>query len=232
MPGGEINQAFIIHTRPYRDSSLLVDMFTAEQGMLRAVVRGARGTSKGGRLCQPFHLLRVTISGKGELKTAFNLEVADAPPVLAGRALFSAMYLNELLLRAMHQHEPHPEIFAAYQLALEALAREARAEGVLRQFELILLQDLGYGLDLASDANGDAIKAGIGYSFEPEQGLVPGQAGQVSGFRGEVLLQIAAGDYTSDAVRGQAKALFHKALLPLIGPQPLASRKLFGSGQA
>lgn len=233
MTAGEFSSAYLIHSRPYRDSSLLADFFSLEFGMLRAIVKGARGGGRGGRLCQPFGELQVVFAGKGQLKTAHSIEARGLSLRLTGRALFSAMYLNELLLRAIHVEDPHPEIYQAYAQSLCDLAQDRQAEAVLRGFELVLLQDLGYGLDFSSDIVGDALLADGDYQFVPEQGFIKSELdGEDFVYSGEVLAKIAEGDYCSDQVRAAAKALFRNALLPLVGHQPMASRSLFTGKQA
>ncbi len=111
--------AYVLHSRPYKETSALVDFFTP-LGRLRAVLRGARG--KAGALARPFVPLEVELRGRGELKTVVRLEPTGIPNLLNGQALFSGLYLNELLIRLLPAEDPHPEIFAHYPATLPLLA--------------------------------------------------------------------------------------------------------------
>ncbi len=118
-----LQPAYLLHRRPFRDSSQLVELFTAEHGRLSLVARGvhrkARGGSTGAML-QPFVPLLVSFSGRGELKTLTHTEVAGRPQRLSGATLFSGFYLNELLVRLLHRYDPHPPLFASYGDTLSA----------------------------------------------------------------------------------------------------------------
>lgn len=228
-----LQPAFVLHSRPYRDSSAIVEVFTAEHGRLSAVARGARRqVKKGGRsgLLQPFVPLLVSLSGRAELKTLGAIESAGPPLALRGENMFSGMYLNELLVRLLHRHDPHPELFAAYSDALRALAASRAPDEVLRPFELFLLQALGYNLALDVDGStGDAIVPQSRYSFHPEQGLVaiPGEVPQgVATYQGSDLLLLADGHFDGSA-RATAKRLLREVLRHHLGDAPLRSRELF-----
>ncbi len=228
-----LQPAFVLHSRPYRDTSALVELFTAEHGRLSVVARGARRQGKkGGRggLLQPFVPLLASFSGRAELKTLGALESAGPPLVLAGERVFSGLYVNELLVRLLHRHDPHPQLFAAYSDALRALAGDAEQDTVLRPFELLLLRELGYTLALDVDGqSGAAIDPGAHYQFHPEQGLVAvaGAAPRgVATYAGGDLLLLAAGDFGGPA-RATAKYLLREVLRHHLGDAPLRSRELF-----
>lgn len=219
---------WVLHTRPYRDTSLLADFFTLEHGLVRALVRGARAGLKRGVACQPFRYLQLVLSGRGQLRNASALEVVGPSVSLVGRHLYAALYLNELLLRVMHEDEPHEPVYLAYGEALAALAGWGCLEAALRPFELVLLQELGYGLDFSTDIHGESLSAATGYHYLAGQGFVPATAdARRPVYPGMALLAIAAGDYGTELTRGPAKSLCREALKPLLGPRPLASRALF-----
>jgi DNA repair protein RecO (recombination protein O) len=148
---------------------------------------------------------------------------------LRGDRLFSGLYLNELLVRLLHRNDSHPTLFAAYDRALQALESSASVDAVLRQFELTLLDELGYGFDPGLDAvSGEAIQAANWYRYEPGIGLVAASEGGRGSavFSGEDLLAIASGDYGGPA-RLAAKRLLREALAAHLGGEPLRSRELF-----
>lgn len=227
--------AYVLHSRPYRDSSQLVDIFTAEYGRITVVARGSRRSSRkgsSGSMLQAFIPLLVSFSGRGEMKTLTARESSGQPIVLRGERLFSGLYLNELLVRLLHRHEAHPPLFAAYGESLRTLACASSVDTALRQFELLLLREMGYGFDLATDGfNGDPICPEHWYHFQADYGLVRRTAPQVSSqpdFSGEDLLSIAAGNFEGSA-RLCAKRLLRVALAQQLGSQVLNSRALFRS---
>lgn len=222
--------AYVLHSRPYRDSSALVDLLTLQQGRQRVVWRGARGGRKGGLSPQPFQPLLLSLSGRGELKSLQHAERAGHLPALKGDALFSGLYLNELLTRLLLTDEPQPLIFAAYQGAVEGLASEQAVEPLLRRFECQLLTELGYAFSLQFDARGQPLRADLAYHWHAEQGLLPAPAGQ-PGIAGSALLAMAADDWRERATLRAAKQLMRQALAVHLGDKPLLSRQLFTQGK-
>ncbi len=228
-----LQPAYILHSRPYRDSSALLEVFTAEQGRISLVARGARRRRRGGSpgaLLQLFSPLLLSFSGRSEMKNLIATEAAGLPIHLRGDRLFSGMYLNELLVRLLHRHDPHPQIFAAYSQALLSLVDTDDLDAVLRPFEYLLLDELGYGLSLTVEGHSaEPIRAECWYHFHSEFGLVrcacPGSATQPV-FSGNDLLAMAAGQW-SDAVRLPARRLLRLALACYLGEEPLHSRALF-----
>ena len=230
-----LQPSYILHSRPYRDSSSLLEVFTAEYGRLSLVARGGRRSSRGGSkaaLLQPFTPLLLSFSGRAEMKNLGAVESAGAAISLQGERLFSGLYINELLSRLLHRHDPHPRLFAAYGAALESLLACARIEDVLRRFEYTLLDELGYSFDLACDAvSGEPVEVGQWYQYHPGLGLVRCQGvaePSRSAYAGDELLLMADGDF-GDGVRSSAKRLLRQALAEHIGDTPLRSRELFRS---
>lgn len=229
-----LQPAYVIHSRPYRDSSALLDVFTAEYGRIGLVARGARRQNRRGgsaALLQPFTPLLLSFSGRTQLKSLVATESARGMLVLRGERLFSGLYLNELLVRLMHRNDAHPTLFAAYDRALSALAGSTAVDAILRRFEFTLLDELGYGFDPGVEgSSGQPINAARWYRYEPGVGLVDGSQGG-SVFSGADLLALAAGDYTGSA-RQAAKRLLREALAVHLGSEPLRSRELFRTAPA
>lgn len=227
-----LTPAYVLHSRPYRDTSALVNLLTLQHGLQRVVWRGARRT-RGSVSAQPFIPLLVGLAGRGELKTLTQAEAAGSYPSLKGDALFSGLYLNELLLRLIAPADPQTLIFAAYQTALEQLARGETVEPVLRRFEWLLLEVMGYGFSLTEDASGAPIQAGTNYVWHAEEGLqrlpdAPPADGS-PGLPGAGLLAMAAQDWDSQVALRTAKKLMRQALAVHLGSRPLVSRQLFSS---
>ena len=228
-----LQPAYILHSRPYRDSSMLLEVLTAEHGRLSLVARGARRRTRGGSagaLLQPFSPLLLGFSGRTDLKNLTATEAAGRPQVLRGQRMFSGLYLNELLVRLLHRHDPHPQLFATYASTLDALAGEGELDDILRRFEFSLLVELGYGFDLEVDGySGEALLAEAWYHYHPDHGLVargPVADPNQPAFQGGDLLAIAANDFSGTA-RSTAKRLLRLALAMQLGDAPLRSRELF-----
>lgn len=216
--------AFVLHSRSYKESSSLVDLLTP-QGRLRAVLRGARG--KAGSLVRPFIPLELELRGRGELKTVARLETAGIPTLLSGDALFSGLYLNELLIRLLPAEDAHPELFQHYAATLPLLAVGQPLEPLLRAFEWRLLEELGYGFSLGEDLAGRPIDPQGLYRLLPEAGLEPVGQFQPGVFQGSDLLAMAATQWSTPGVLAAAKRLMRQALAPHLGGRPLVSRELF-----
>lgn len=236
-----LQPAYILHSRPWRDTSLLLELFTAEHGRLSLVGKGARRRSRGGSnasLMQAFSPLLVSFSGHAEMKQLVAVEAAAPSLALAGEHLFSGLYLNELLVRLLHRHDPHPGLFACYGETLESLAAGVDINASLRRFEFTLLEVLGYHFDPAIDGhNGCPVVADGWYQYQAGYGLVRCQRQQATAaavFSGVDLLAIAAGEY-GGAHSIAAKRLLREALASHLGDRPLHSRELFrqfrGAGQ-
>ena len=223
-----LSPAYVLHSRPYRDSSALVDLLTLHQGLQRVVWRGARGQRR--KLApQSFMPLLVAFTGRSELKTLTQAEVAGGFAQLQGEVLFSGLYLNELLIRLLSPGDSQPKLFAAYQSALEALADSHQVEPILRRFEWRLLGILGYGFSLTEDARGLPVSAQQRYVWHAAEGLQvvhdPLVAG--AGLPGQALLAMAADDWTDIHTLRAAKQLMRQALGVHLGDRPLVSRQFF-----
>lgn len=216
--------AYVLHSRAYRESSALVDLLTP-QGRLRAVLRGARG--KAGTLARPFIPIEVELRGRGELKNIGRLEAAGIPNLLMGEALYSGLYLNELLIRLLPAQDPYPAIFEHYALTVLALTQGRALEPLLRAFEWRLLDELGYGFALDHDCHGQPVSAGSLYRLQVDSGLEPVAQFQPGVFQGGDLLAMAKADWVAPGALSAAKRLMRQALAPHLGGRPLVSRELF-----
>ncbi|MDO8266325.1 MAG: DNA repair protein RecO [Moraxellaceae bacterium] len=217
--------AYFLHTRPYRETSVLVDLFTAEAGRVGGIWRGGRRAKRS--IPQLFQPLLVDLQGSGELKTLRQVEPAGPALMLAGPALFSGFYLNELLNRLLPRDEVQYGLFAGYAQILGELAEGAAVESRLRYFERQLLDVLGYGIDFTHDAGSDGmIVEGSHYDFHPERGFVRASPGG-SAFPGAVLLGLATSETLSPEGLQVLKLVHRRALARLLGNKPLKSRELF-----
>ncbi|WP_145187928.1 DNA repair protein RecO [Pseudomonas sp. URMO17WK12:I11] len=216
--------AYVLHTRAYKETSALVDFLTP-QGRVRAVLRRARG--KGGSLVRPFVPLEVELHGKGELKNVRRLDTVGIAAWLIGDALFSGLYLNELLMRLLPGEAPQPELFEHYALTLQALAAGRPLEPLLRAFEWRLLQDLGYTFSLTLDVNDEPIAADGLYRLQVDAGLERVHLLQPGLFNGTELLALAEANWEAPGTLLAAKRLMRQALAVHLGPRPLVSRELF-----
>ncbi len=226
---------YLLHSRPYRDSSVICDFFLEHHGRVSLVYKGVRKAGKQGakgRLLQPFSPLAISFEGRNELKSGRLLEAAGVPVFLVGVQLYSGLYVNELLVRLLHREEPAPALFEYYQQVIQSLLG-GRIEATLRRFEHQLLMELGYELTLQWDVEGDPIHPEQVYLYVPDQGfsLIAANGLQQSlrqhSFLGQHLLAIDQHDYDEPEVAKAAKRLSRLALAPHLGDKPLHSRELF-----
>ncbi len=225
-----LQPSYILHTRPYRDTSLLLEIFSRDHGRINAVARSARGPkSRFKGMLQQFVPLVLSWQGRTEL---MNLTVAESYGIshyLTGEALLCGIYLNELLMRLLHRHDAHPGLFAAYQQALIGLQQQQQ-QITLRLFEKRLLIELGYALQLDKDAStGMDIMLEQYYYFDPIQGLIScaNHASKKNIFRGESLLALHYEELTDREHLRDAKRLLRLAVMSLLDNKPLKSRELF-----
>lgn len=255
-----LEPAFVLHARQWRDSSLIVELLTPSQGRIAAVARGARRPkSRLQGVLQPFRPLLISAAGRGDLATLSGAELrlpGGRPLALQGRALISGFYLNELLMKLLARHDPHPRLFDAYAAALGELTPTDESEQVnpetgaireqqaLRRFEQVLLGEIGYGLILDRDVvTGLPIDAAMEYEYHPERG--PVAVTTISGvremprpydagvrLRGSSLLDLAHGDLHDHRSLREARNLMRMAIGICLGGQPLRSRELFRTSRA
>lgn len=216
--------AYVLHSRAYKETSALVDLFTP-QGRVRAVLRRARGRS--GSQVRPFVLLEVELRGRSELKNVNRLDTVGVAAWLHGDALFSGLYLNELLMRLLPAEAPHPQMFEHYTLTLQALAAGRPLEPLLRAFEWRLLDDLGYAFSLTHDIDDQPIVAEGQYRLQVDAGLQRVELAQPGLFCGVQLQALAEADWEAPGALLAGKRLMRQALAVHLGSKPLVSRELF-----
>ena len=219
----DLTPVFILHTRAFRNTSLIVELFSQTHGRIAAVARSARGpTSRYRGQLQCFTPMLVSWSGDHELKTINQIELNGMPMQLNHTALFCAFYLNELLMRVLQKEDPHPDVFFLYHDTLIALQKNEQTERILRLFEKRLLSALGYGLPLIN------LDAASYYSFLPNQGFtLCERTSSTSVFSGADLLAFAQETLDTPHHLQSAKRLIRQAFQPLLGANPLKSRLLF-----
>jgi len=226
---------YLLHARPLRDTSLIGEFFLRRHGRISIVYKHLKKEGRKGakaRLLQPFTPLAITFDGKQDLKSGRLLEAAAASVMLTGTALFSGMYLNELLVRLLHKEEALPELFQHYEATLRQL-QDMPPEIPLRLFEQNLLLELGYELVLDRDTEGQPVQRDGHYLYEADSGFVrllqlPKEPSRLRRcFSGAHLLEIHRQAYEDSAVRAAAKQLSRLALAPHLGDRPLHSRELF-----
>ncbi len=225
--------AYILHKRPYRETSQILEVFSRNHGRLSLMSRGSRGArSRTSGILQPFRPLLLGWYGRGDMPTLRGVDVADArPPVLTGKALLSATYLNELLVVLLHRNDVHEALFGEYHETLYGLGQASRLEVVLRNFEKYLLEQLGFGLNLVVDADsGDAVMPDRHYAYHFEHGPVhcrSDHSGQVPVISGSSLLALDAGELESSDSIAETKKLMRYIINCHLGSRKLKSRELF-----
>lgn len=232
-------QCWLLHARAYRETSLLLELFTRDQGRQSALARGVRsgGGKRGANykrsLLQPFIPLQVSLAGRGELRTVAQLEAAGPAMLLQGERLLSALYINELLVRLLPVHVHEEQVFDDYGRLLQSLAGHEELEPLLRNFELSLLDALGYGLQFDHDAqSGEPLQPEAWYHLHDGGGFVRQLGTATSGsettlYRGDELLAIGQRDFSRELQRKTAKRLLRTVLQQHLGKRELQSRSLF-----
>ena len=211
--------AYILHARAWRETSLLLEVFTRDHGRIGLVARGVR--SARARLprsaLEPLQALQLDWSGRGELQTLTAAEPVRNPPVLRGDALMSAMYVNELMVRLTARDDPHPELFRRYAGLLDELASTCSLAWSLRRFERDLLAATGYALQLETEAEtGAPVEPAQAYDYVPEVGplTASGSINRGARVRGSALLALAADSTPPDA---EDLAALRRLMRSLIG---------------
>ena len=222
----QLTPGYILHHRPYRDTSRILEVITRDHGRLTLFARGVRGPkAKLASILQPFQMLLFSWTGRGEAAQLTGAESAQASPPLPPACLMAAFYLNELLMKLTTRHDPLPLLFDTYHAALEGLRRGAALEPQLRVFEKRLLEALGYGLELSAEAHtGKRIEPDEYYHFRPEQGLVATVADAAGALAGHSVIGLANEHLAGARELEDAKRLLQAALAQCLEGRPLATR--------
>ncbi len=234
-----LQPAYVLHQRPWGDSSVIAELFTPEQGRLGVLAKGAkRARSPWRGQLQPFRPLLVAWRGRGELKTLTTAEPQGQALALPAGRLASGFYLNELLMRLLTREDAQYTLFGCYDATLRALAsdRDEALEASLRRFERDMLSALGYGLILDHEViDGRPLSAARRYHYLIERGPVAAEADLAAEgipLLGASLLALQQGEFTTADQRREAKRLMRAVLAHYLGPRPLASRALLAGPPA
>lgn len=226
-------KAYVLHTRPYRETSIMVDFFTPDYGLIRCIGRGIKRQMSQGHSLQPFILYHIEFNGDSDLKTLTHYETLSLPLPLQGDQLFSAFYVNEVIQRALRSEADieDEDLFDAYADVLKSLLNE-QIEYALRLFELTLLEHMGQTYQWAWDFKTHAeVEADAQYGFHVEQGMTQvslqyAQKNPAAAFNGQLLLNLASGYLDDPATLKMTKRLLRLALRPIIGYKPIQAREL------
>jgi DNA repair protein RecO (recombination protein O) len=221
----ELAFGYILHHQPWRDTSRILEVLLREHGRLSLFARGVRGP--GARLApvlQPFRPLLISFSGRGEAANLSHAERADDCGAVPAERVMAAFYLNELLLKLTTRHDPQPALFDHYHAALGELRAGASLETALRRFEKRLLELIGYGLELASEASGAPLAADGYYQFCPAVGFTRTEAGAPGALAGASLLALREERFEGTRALEDARRVLQAALGDCLEGRPLATR--------
>ena len=230
----EIHSCYILHSRAYRETSLLLDVFSSQYGRINLVAKGAKGV-KGKRLnqsilLQPARKLDMSFGMHTDLGTLYSVEDTGVRYQLAGTRMISCFYINELLVRTLHRHESHPELFAIYEMSLMQLYKGEDEDRVLRIFEKHLLNSLGYGLILDHEVTtGLPVEPGRNYFYQIDRGPLLHEPDNIRAVKvsGNTLLALEGESAWNKIIARESKALLRSVLAAHTGDRPLGSRELY-----
>jgi len=224
----QLSLGYILHHRPWRDTSRILEVFTREQGRTTLFARGVRGpAAKLAPVLQPFRPLLLSFSGRGEAAHLSHAERAEDCGRLPPAHLMAAFYLNELLLKLTTRHDPLPQLFDQYHATLGALRTEAPLAPALRVFEKRLLELLGYGLELESEAHtGVPLEPGGYYHFRPSVGLIRAEATTAGALAGDSLIDLREEHWRGSRSLEDSRRLLQAALSACLEGRPLATREV------
>jgi len=226
----EREPAFVLHSYPYKETSLIVEAFTRHRGRVGLLARGARRPRSAIRgTLLAFHPLRLSWSASAELGTLLAAEWSGGQPALAGMGLLCGFYLNELLLKLLPREDAHEALFDTYADSMARLAAREDHAAVLRGFERRLLTELGYAPLLERDAgSGQPVEPARRYTYEPERGPLAanGDPAQAITVGGRTLLDMARDDYSRAETRDEARRLLRWLIAARLSGQTLHTREV------
>lgn len=217
--------AFLLHSRPFKDHQFIVELLTEHDGKVSAVVYSGK-TQKSNKkgLLQPFLPLKVLLKGKGQLKNLSRVECFQKSFNLTGNNVFCGFYLNELMVRLLGEHIECPALFNQYQQSLVGLEAQESQEWILRQFETVLLEELGQSFDFSPVFESDENY----FYYQLEHGFVPAVEPLKLPMYGKTQIQkIAQQIFDDEETLKTFKLLMRQVINNLLGGKPLNSRKLF-----
>jgi DNA repair protein RecO (recombination protein O) len=222
-----LQPALILQHRAYRESSLLLEVFTRDYGIISVLAKGVRKEkSKMAGLLLPFIQVNISYLGRNELKTLTQVEFVSNYH-LQGISLYCGFYVNELLQKFLHKYDPYPELFVRYLHCLLALSSSETIEQSLRYFELDLLQETGYGIQLDVDCEtGENVDSVQRYHYLPAHGMKSSSRGIISG---QTLLLLTKQSTLDTKALAEAKILLRKMLDSYLQGKPLKSRDVLAN---
>ena len=225
----ENQQVYVLHTYPFKETSLIVEIFSKEFGRISLIAKGARRPKSALRgMLQSFQALEASWSGIGELKTLHGIEWCDQYLSMEGNSLICGFYLNELLLRLLPKEDKYESLFIFYHSTMENLSQGIDIGVTLRKFELKLLLELGYEVVLKVDANSNEIKPDKTYYYEAEQGALEKFRTEKSiKVVGQTLIDMGNDNFDSVTTELQSKNLMRFLINYYLGDKPLNSKQLF-----
>ncbi len=226
----QLAPAYVLHTRPFRETSLIVEAFTREHGRVAVVARGAKAArSRWRNVLQPFRPLLLSWNQKSDLGTLTAADQVASPPALQGQCLYCGLYLNELLMRLLHRGDPHAEVFERYRHVLSELASESPPQPLLRVFEKHLLEAIGYAMLLDQEyGSGADIQPQNWYAYKPDRGPVLVSGPGKNRVSGTALLELHVEDLQVVHLP-ELRMLMRSVIGYHLGGKPLASLSLFSA---
>ena len=233
-----LQPAVVLHKRPYKETSYIIDFFTREFGRVSAVANGIRRPKSPLReTFSPFSVLLITCGGKNNLKKLFDSEVRYRPDYISNKTYSCLIYLNELIMAFLHKEDPHLNLFDNYVHICKYMPQievQAEIEKYLRRFELTLLQEIGYGIDLEKDADsGEELNSNLFYEFNPMAGFINRdhlKSINDQNFKGEDIINFSKGIFDSNRTRKTAKQITRKAIDFHLDGKEIKSRDFFLAG--
>lgn len=226
----QLEPAYILHSRAFRETSLIVEAFTREHGRVAVVARGVKSArSRWRNVLQPFRPLLLSWNQKSDLGTLTAVDQVASPPALLGQALYCGMYLNELLMRLLHRGDPHAEVFERYRHMLSELASEASPQPLLRVFEKHLLEAIGYAMLLDREyESGAGVEPQQWYDYHPQRGPLLSAGPAKNRVSGAALLALHAENLRAEDLP-ELRMLMRRVIGYHLGDKPLASLSLFSA---
>ena len=228
----------MLHQYNYRETSQILEVFTKNLGRLSIMAKGARRPQKkSGRLyIRPFQQYRFSWTGKSDLPTLVAAEEVAPSAELSGIAIYCGFYINELLMRMVHKHDPHERLYRIYDESMQRLASGRELEASLRLFEKYLLLESGYALNLEHEGgSANPLQAQTVYRYLPDQGAVPVTASEDASsyitVRGQTLIAYNNDQLDNPETLREIKQLMRNVIDHMLGFRPLASRRMFAAGR-
>ncbi|MDE1183696.1 DNA repair protein RecO [Paraburkholderia sp.] len=222
--------AFVLHSYPHRETSLIIDVLSRDHGRLALVAKGAKRPHSALRgVLQTFQPLALSWSGKSEIRTLTGAEWVGGMLPLTGDALLCGFYVNELLVKFCAREDPHPDLFRHYVITMTRLAHDEPPVQVLRSFERVLLKETGYAMALGRTVTRQTVQADGRYVFDPDRGVREASGGQPAQWpvvSGQTLLDMEQDDYHRPQTVSQSKTLMRFLLNTYLGGTPLATRQI------